>query len=167
MVGLIVRFCGVALISGLLSSCSSTPAELVAKHAKRGDEYVQKEKFKEAVIEYKNAVKAGPKDAALRFKLAKAALEAKDARTAFQELQKTVELDPANYEAKGKLGEIYVAAGKTKEAAQIADNLVKTMPKDPQGYIIKSGLAVRAGKVDEAISQLKKAVELDPKKIRP
>ena len=55
---------------------------------------MKEKKYKEAVIEYKNAVKAGPKDAALRFKLAKAALEAKDIRTAFQELQKAVELDP-------------------------------------------------------------------------
>jgi tetratricopeptide (TPR) repeat protein len=154
------------LISGMLSSCSGTPAELVAKHSRRGDEYVQKEKFKEAVIEYKNAVKAGPKDAAIRWKLAKAALDAKDIRTAFQELQKAVELDPLNYEAKGKLGELYVLAGKNEEAAQIADNLVKSRPRDPQGYVLQSGLAVRAGKVDEGIAKLKKAAELDPKVVR-
>ncbi len=156
--------CCVAAIA--LSSCSSTPAELVAKHGKRGDEYVQKEKFKEAVIEYKNAVKAGPKDAALRWKLAKAALDAKDIRTAFQELQKAVELDPGNYEARGKLGELYLLAGKREEAANIADNLVRSRPQDPQGYVLQSGLAVRAGKVDEGIAKLKKAAELDPKRVR-
>ena len=71
------------------------------------------------------------------------------------------------YEAQTKLGEIYVAAGKTEEAGQIADNLVKSRPQDPAGYILKSGMAARAGKIDEAIAQLKKAVELDPKAIRP
>jgi len=163
----LVRFLVPFLAAVFLFSCSSTPAELVARHTKRGDEYAQKEKYKEAVIEYKNAVKAGPTDAALRFKLAKAALEARDFPTAFQELQKAVELDPNNYEAQTRLGEIYVAAGKTEEAGQIADNLVKGRPQDPAGYILKSGLAARAGKVDEAIAQLKKAVELDPKAIRP
>jgi len=167
MNGRFVRFLGSCLALAFLFSCSSTPAELTAKHAKRGDEYAKKEKYKEAVIEYKNAVKAGPKDAALRFKLAKAALEARDFPTAFQELQKTVELDPNNYEAKRRLGEIYVAAGKTDEAGQIADNLVMSRPQDPAEYVLKSGLAVRAGKVDEAIAQLKKAVELDPKAVRP
>jgi len=39
-------------------------------------------KSKEAVIEYKNAVQAGPKDSALRLTLAMAALEGKDIRTA-------------------------------------------------------------------------------------
>jgi len=158
---------GLALALVFLFSCSSTPAELVAKHTKRGDEFAQKEKYKEAVIEYKNAVKAGPNDAGLHFKLAKAALEAREFPTAFQELQKTVELDPNNFEAQTKLGEIYVAAGKTEEAVQIADNLVKSRPQDPAGYILKAGIAARAGKVDEAIAHLQKAVELDPKAIRP
>jgi len=149
-----------------VSSCDRSPEAKLAKHVKRGDEYVKEEKFKEAVIEYRNAVKAVPKDAAAHWKLAKASIEAKDIRTAFAELQKTVELDPANFEALGKLGEIYVMAGKKDEAAQIADNLVKSRPKDPQGYILQSGLAVRAGKVDEGIAKLKKAAELDPKRIR-
>ena len=43
-------------------SCDRSPEAKLAKHVKRGDEYVKEEKFKEAVIEYKNAVKAGPND---------------------------------------------------------------------------------------------------------
>ncbi len=147
-------------------SCDRSPEAKLAKHVKRGDEYVKEEKFKEAVIEYRNAVKAVPKDPAAHWKLAKASLEAKDIRTAFAELQKTVELDPNNFEALGKLGEIYVMAGKKDEATQIADNLVKNRPNDPQGYILQSGLAVRAGKVDEGIAKLKKAAGLDPKRVR-
>ena len=136
------------LAAVLLGSCDRSPEAKLAKHVKRGDEYAKEEKFKEAVIEYKNAVKAVPMDPAAHWKLAKASIEAKDLRTAFAELQKTVELDPNNFEALGKLGEIYVMAGKTDEAAQIADNLIKSRPNDPQGYILQSGLAVRAGKVD-------------------
>ena len=147
-------------------SCDRSPEAKLAKHVKRGDAYVKEEKFREAAIEYRNAVKAVPKDPAAHWKLAKASLEAKDIRTGFAELQKTVELDPNNFEALGKLGEIYVMAGKKDEATQIADNLVKSRPNDPQGYILQSGLAVRAGKVDEGIAKLKKAAELDPKRIR-
>lgn len=154
------------LVAVFFGSCDRSPEGKLAKHVKRGDEYVKEEKFKEAVIEYRNAVKAVPKDPAAHWKLAKASLEAKDIRTAFAELQKAVELDPANFEALGKLGEIYVMAGKKDEATQIADNLVKSRPNDPQGYILQSGLAVRAGKVDEGIAKLKKAAELDPKRIR-
>lgn len=166
MKGFCIRttLCLVAVLA--VASCSDTPAELVVKHTRRGDEFVQKEKFKEAVIEYKNAAKAAPDDARVRWKLAKAALDAKDFRTAYLELQKTTSLDPGNYEALGLLGEIYLAAGKTADARQIADNILKGRPQDPEGYILKSGIAVRSGQTDEAIRQLKKAVELDPKKTK-
>ena len=154
------------VVAVFLGSCDRSPEAKLAKHVKRGDEYVKEEKFKEAAIEYRNAVKAVPKDSAVHWKLAKASIEAKDIRTAFIELQKTGELDPNNFETLGKLGEIYVMAGKIEEATQIADNLVKSRPNDPQGYMLQSGLAVRAGKVDEGIAKLKKAAELDPKRIR-
>lgn len=154
------------VVAVFLGSCESSPEATLTKHVKRGDGYVKEEKFKEAVIEYRNAVKAVPTDAAAHWKLAKAALETKDIRTAFAELLKTVELDPNNFEALGKLGEIYVMAGKTEEATQIADKLVKSRPDDPQGYILQSGLAVRARKLDEGIAKMKKAAELDPKRIR-
>jgi tetratricopeptide (TPR) repeat protein len=140
------------VVAVFFGSCDRSPEAKLAKHVKRGDAYAKEEKFKEAVIEYKNAVKAVPKDPAAHWKLAKASIEAKDIRTGFAEMQKTVELDPNNFEALGKLGEIYVMAGKKEEATQIADNLVKSRPNDPQGYILQSGLAVRAGKVDEGRS---------------
>ncbi len=161
----IVMACWIA-VAVFLGSCDRSPEGKLAMHVKRGDEYVKAEKFREAVIEYRNAVKAVPKDPAAHWKLAKASIEAKDIRTAFGELQKTVELDPNNFEALGKLGEIYVMAGKTEEATQIADNLVKSRPTEPQGYILQSGLAVRAGQVDDGIAKMKKAAELDPKRIR-
>jgi tetratricopeptide (TPR) repeat protein len=154
------------VVAVFLGSCDRSPEGKLAKYVKRGDEYVKEEKFREAAIEYKNAVKAVPKDPAAHWKLAKASLEAKDIRTAFTELRTTVELDPNNFEALGMLGEIYVMAGKKEEAAQIADNLVKSRPDDPQGYVLQSGIAVRAGKVDEGIAKLKKAAELDPKRVR-
>ena len=147
-------------------SCDRSPEGKLAKHVKRGDEYAKEEKFREAAIEYRNAVKEVPKDSAAHWKLAKASIEAKDIRTAFAELQKTVELAPGNFEALGKLGEIYLITGKKEEATQIADNLVRIRPNDPQGYLLQSGLAVRDGKVDEGIAKLKKASELDPKRIR-
>jgi len=157
---------GFLLAAVFLGSCDRSPEATLARHVKRGDEYVNAEKFKEAVIEYKNAVKAVPKDPAAHWKLAKASIEAKDIRTAFAELQMTVELDPNNFEALGKLGEIYVMAGKKDEAARIADNLVKIRPNDPQGYILQSGLDMQNGKIDEGIAKMKKAADLDPKRIR-
>jgi len=134
------------LVAVFLGSCDGSPEATLAKHVKRGDAYVKEEKFQEAVIEYRNAVKAVPRDPEAHWKLAKASIEAKEITTAFAALQKTVELDPNNFEALGKLGEIYVMTGKNDEAAQIADNLVKSRPNDPQGYILQSGSPCAPGR---------------------
>lgn len=161
------RFWAIVISSFILVSCSSDPAALVSRHVKRGDEYMASEKYREAVIEYKNAVKEVPNDSALRLKLANASIQAKDIRTAFQELQKAVELDPENYKAMGLLGEIYVAAGMTEEATRIADELIKKQPDNPSGYILMSGLAAREGRLDDSIGFLMKAAKLDPANPKP
>ncbi|NIS74017.1 MAG: tetratricopeptide repeat protein [Deltaproteobacteria bacterium] len=107
-------------------------------HTRKGDEYVHQEKYEEAFVEYMNAVRASPEDTELRWKFAKVALELKNYRAAFPNLKKTVELNPDNYEAKGKLGELYLAAGKMEEAREIADDFINNRPDDPQGYILQS-----------------------------
>ena len=145
---------------------SLPPEAKLTKHVKRGDEYVKEEKFKEAVIEYRNAVKAVPKDPAAHWKLAKASIEAKDIRTGFAELQKTVELDPNNFGGAREAGRD-LRDGR-EEGGGDADR--RQPGEEPAGR--SAGvhppvrLAVRAGKVDEGIAKLKKAAGLDPKRIR-
>ena len=109
-------------------SCDRSPEGKLAKHVKRGDEYVKEEKFKEAVIEYKNAVKAVPKDSAAHWKLAKASIEAKDIRTAFAELQKTVELDPSNFDAAIRLGLLFETHGRIDDACRWLEQAVSLRP---------------------------------------
>jgi tetratricopeptide (TPR) repeat protein len=166
MRNLVVRIAVVAMVVFSVSSCSRTPEEKLEKHVKRGDGYVKEQKYKEAAIEYRNAVKAVPKDAGAHWKLAKVSLATRDYRTAFQELQRTVELDPNNHEALGRLGDLYAVGGKLQEATQIADNLVNTRPMDPDGYILRAGISMRTGKIDDAIGNLKKAAELEPGRVR-
>lgn len=162
MTGRLFRLGVLILATAFAASCSESPGAAAGKHAARGDEYVRAGKFREAAIEYKNAVDAAPGDAALRRKLGAAALETGDFGTAVASFQKTVELDPNDYEAKGKLGELYLVAGRTDEVSRIADDLQNKRPGDAQSYILKAGVAIRSGRIDSAVVLLKKAVELDP-----
>jgi tetratricopeptide (TPR) repeat protein len=140
----------------LFASCKASPESRAKKHVMRGDKYLSQEQFREALIEYKNAVDALPDNPDLRWKLANAAIEARDHRTAMSELQILVELDPENLYAKGKLGEYYLAMRKGEEVKKIADELVVVRPDDPRGYILQYG------DIDEAMRKLEKALELDP-----
>lgn len=155
----------IVLLLGL-ACCTSTPEQDAQKHAKRAEEYLQRHKPAEAAIEYRTAVKALPDNAQLQWKLAQTALAARDLPVAFAALQATVTLDPANVEAKEKFAELLLAAGKTEEAARIASDLLRRVPRSPAGYVIQSSIALRNGKLDTAIALLLKAADLNKESAR-
>jgi tetratricopeptide (TPR) repeat protein len=127
----------------------------------RGDQYVEQQKYQEALIEYKNAARAAPNDLAIHWKLARTALRTKDFKTAFAELQRVTVLDPNHYDANEALGQLYLAAGKSNEAARIADKLTTKHPQRPAGYLLLGRLAAREGDLAYAIAQFQEAVERD------
>ena len=98
--------------AAFLLSCSRAPSDQAARYENRADGYVQQEKFREALIEYKNAARATPDNPAIHWKLAKAASKVGDHSTAFTSLSRVVQLDPAHFDAKWALGDLYLAAGK-------------------------------------------------------
>ena len=61
---ILMLFC--FILSGLLGCSKEAKME---KHWKRGEKYFAENKFKEAVIEYKNVLQIEPKDAKARYKL--------------------------------------------------------------------------------------------------
>ncbi|MBX3121010.1 MAG: tetratricopeptide repeat protein [Fimbriimonadaceae bacterium] len=160
-------FCCVLGVCIIILSCTKAPSEQAAKHESRGDAYVQQEKFREAVIEYKNAARATPENAVLQWKLAKAALKGGDASAAYLALSRVVQLDPSHFDAKWSLGDLYLAAGKMEEVGKIAEALVAANPQHPAGYLLRAAVALGADRVADAIGLLKQAVELDPKMVGP
>ncbi len=153
--------------SAVLISCSEAPAERAARYEARADGYVQEGKFREALIEYKNAARASPDNPAIQWKLAKAASKVGDHSTAFISLSRVVQLDPAHFDAKWALGDLYLAAGHRDEVAKIADTLLVARPQHPAGYLLRAGVALGTGKASVAIEFLKEAVERDPTMVRP
>lgn len=150
-----------------LVSCSGSSGERAAKHESRGDAYLQQEKFREAVIEYKNAARATPDSPAIQWKLAQAASKVGDPPTAYRALRRVLELDPSHFEAKWSLGDLYLTAGKTEEAGKLAEELFAAKPDHPASYLLRAGVDLGADRVPDAIRSLKQAAELDPMMLRP
>lgn len=162
-----IAFCCILPIAVVVPACSEAPTNRAAKHESRGDGYVQQEKFREAVIEFKTAAQATPDNPALQWKLAKAALQTGDGSTAYLALTRVRKLDPSHFDAKWSLGDLYLAAGQTEEVGKMAEELVTANPRHPGGHLLRAGVALGAGRVAEAIELLKHAAELDPTMVRP
>lgn len=149
-----------------LLACSGDPAERRATHMKRGDGYFEKEKFKKAIIEYKNAIQAEPKFARGHYQLALAYLKTGQPKQAFPELSKTTDLDPQNLDAQLKLGQFYLLARQTAEAAEKALLLLQKEPENVDALFLRMGVLLQEGKSEEATDVLKKVTAVDEKNIR-
>jgi tetratricopeptide (TPR) repeat protein len=149
-------------LSAVLWSCTSSDEQQTAQHVERGDRYAEQRKYAEAVIEYKNAARAAPNDAAIHWKLARAALTVRDGQTSIAELQRVIAIDPSHIDAKDLLGQMYLATGKIGEVARIAERLTTEHGDRATGYILQGRLAAGQGDIASAIARFEEAVQRDP-----
>ena len=161
---------GVLALVLAIGGCGQlSPEAKKAKHLERGQAYFEKGQFQEALIEFKNVVQIDPKDANGHYRLALTYLKIgglPGLQGAFDELTRTVELDPSHRDAQLKLGELYLLASEPAKARERADLILASAPQDKEGLILRGQSLIREKEFDQGIAELKKAIELDPKNIR-
>src|ERR1700688_5192640 len=81
----------VAALVGLVS-CSRDPQVVKKRYFESGNKYFEKGRYREASIQYRNALKADQKYGAAHYKLALTALNTGDYGAAVGELRRAVEL---------------------------------------------------------------------------
>ena len=81
---------------------------------------------------------------------------------AYGELARTVDLQPTNYKARIDLGNLLLAGGKTDDAQVQANAVMAAQPNNPDVHALLSAIAVRRGQKDQALTEIQRALELDP-----
>ncbi len=144
-----------------LAGCSS-PEERKAEFFKRGKEYVEKNKLKSAVIEFKNAIQIDPKFGPAHYQLALCDIKLGRFHEALSELRKSVDVDPDNRDARIRLIQFLILAKQNQEAEKHIEYLLNKNGSDVEALILKSTLDMKNAKMDQAIKTLEKANEADP-----
>src|SRR5262245_57968178 len=151
------RLVSLALLPFLVLSSYSCGGDAPAKkaaHMQKGEAYVAKEKYTEAVIEFSNAIKLDPKDAQVYYKLALTYLkqgEGPSLQNAFQALQKSVELDPSLTDAQLKLGELYLLGKKFDEAQEKALLVLQSDANNAPAHIVLGDVYAGKRELPQAI----------------
>ena len=111
-----LRFLPVGL--GLLSiiSCSDDPAVAKLKYFESSNAYVEQGKYREAIIEYRNAVQQEPTFGEARYQLAEAYVKLNDVRGALPEYIRAADLLPDHVEAQLKAGAVLLLTGRFDDA---------------------------------------------------
>src|SRR5712692_5464738 len=110
LLGVTVQVCFV------LAGCFRDPNIRKQRFVEEGDRYFAQEKYPEALLTYGRALQIDPRFAAAHYKIAKCHLKLANWASAFQELRRTIDLEPQNLPAHLDLGQLYLAGSKTPEA---------------------------------------------------
>jgi tetratricopeptide (TPR) repeat protein len=132
------------------------------KYLESGQKYSAQGKDKEATIQYANALKIDRNFAEAHYALAQTYLHMGALSAAFGELQRTVNLQPANYKARTDLGNMFLAGGRIDDAQAQADAVMAAQPDNADVHALLSRIAARRGQKDLALTEIRRALELGP-----
>jgi tetratricopeptide (TPR) repeat protein len=125
-----IRFVAVilAVLVGL-ASCSRDPEVVKKRYLESGNKYFEKGRYKEASIQYRNALKRSPLYGAAYYKLALVSLKQADVAGAVSALRRAKELikpdQPEHWDAVTKLADLYLAYGKDPNTHKMVPELMK------------------------------------------
>jgi tetratricopeptide (TPR) repeat protein len=158
------RIAPVALLGALvlMAGCHTDPNLKKQRYLESGKRYSAKHKYREAAIQYANALKIDKSFADAHYELAKSYLQLGQITAAYFELRRTVDLQPTNYPARIDLASMLLTAGKPDDAKAQADAVLSAQPNNSDAHALMSGIDFRAGKLDQALAEIRRAVELDP-----
>ncbi len=160
----------------VLASCGRNPNVTKQRYLESGNKYFEKQRYKEATIQYRNALKADPRfgEAHYRLALTYLKLQPPSLPNALKELRRAVELlkgQPDYYEALVRMTEIYLSPGASRnkqlmdEAEKNCKELLAHDPKSFDGLRLSGDLnylrgaeAARERKADDAKQLLADAI---------
>jgi tetratricopeptide (TPR) repeat protein len=135
------------------------------KHLARGEEYLQKRKYQEALMEFRAAADIDRDSAAAHWGLARAFESLEQFNEALEELKKTSDLAPDNLEAKTKLGNYYllVSPPMIAETEKVLEEVFAKDPNFIEAHVLKASLfAVENKPEQEILDVLNGAIALNP-----
>jgi tetratricopeptide (TPR) repeat protein len=145
------------VVMSLLAGCGRSPEAKKARHLERGDRYFQQEKYREAVLEYRNVVRIDSGNAQAIRQLGLAHYHLGEMGNAGRYLLRIQELEPENLEARLKLGTLYLVGGRPEEAVREAEFVLERDQKSLEGLVLLAGGARTPQQVEAAVRRLEAA----------
>jgi len=160
--GFRVAVAAVCLLGALLTGCSRDPNVRKQKYLESGQRYFDKGQYREAAIQFQNAIQVDSRFADAHYKLALTAMKLQQWPSAFQELTRTVELQPDQYAAHLDMANLLILSRQFNDAKPHLDLLVQKQPDNPDVYIARANYDAGMNNTTAALADMQKALQLDP-----
>ena len=146
------------LFSGCFRNANARKQKFIAD----GDRYAKQEKFPEALLTYGRALQIDPKSAEVHYKVALCHLKMSNWASVYQELQRTLELDPQNSNAQLNLGQLFLAGGKPADAKNLALTILKGKPDDLGAQLLLANSDAQLDNMQDALREAAYAIRMAP-----
>ena len=153
------------IAAGVSTGCSTSPQVKEAKYLKRGQSLLAKKDFPRALLEFRNAARAMPKDAEPYYQMGLALLAGGNAGSAVAAFRKATELNPKHAGAQLKLAELMTASRNKDLIEKAADRLRGILAVSPDNTEANDTLALaewQLGQTDDAARRLEETLQKLP-----
>jgi tetratricopeptide (TPR) repeat protein len=160
-----------SLITITFTGCSRDPNVRKQKYLDSGERYAAEGKYREAVIQFRNAIQIDSRFAQAHYDLSQAYLKVGDSNDAFQELSRTVELAPDNYRAHTDLANLLDTVRNPdgspveetlKQAKVHLDILHEKQPNTPETHQAWANYDAAKNNIAAALQEMQQAIAADP-----
>jgi tetratricopeptide (TPR) repeat protein len=161
-IGLLLVVVPVSITLLLTSGCSRDPNVRKHKYLESGKRYEKDGKYKEASIQFQNALKVDKNFADAHYEMSKTYFKLGQVQPGYMELLHTVDLAPGNVQARLDLGGILLAGNALDRAQEQAKAVLLIDAKNAEAYALLSGIAARRGDVPLALKNIQDALAIKP-----
>jgi tetratricopeptide (TPR) repeat protein len=155
------------IITLLMSGCNRSPEARRDKHLVKGKAFFQKRDYSRAILEFKNAIHAMPKDAEAYYQLGLASLAARDLGSAVGSLKTAVQLNPKHAGAELALAQM-MANASDRAWVQKAEDRLKALlltGSTPEALNTLAIAEMNLGKAESAVGTLEQALLKAPEEL--
>jgi len=152
-----------------VTGCSRDPNVKKQKYLASGKKYFEEGKYREAGIQFSNALQVDPKFAEAHYELARTYIhmDPPAIQSAYMELRRAVDLKPDLTKAQLDLGGMLLGARQFDAAMERANLVLQKEPKNADAQILKASAEAGKGNMDQALADLKTAIEWQPNESKP
>lgn len=145
----------------MLVACGS-PEKRAADYLVKAQEFYDAGDYVKARLEAQNAAQVEPKNSKARYMLAEIAEQQQEYQQMFGHLMVVVEDDPANVEARLKLGTLFFLGQNWEEAGKQSAELLKLAPNDARIRLLNARVLIQKGDREGGLAEVATALKLDP-----
>ena len=144
------------------SKLGGSPEVKRERALKKAKDYLAQAKLNEAIVEYKNALRADPSSAEAHYELGMALLKQGGGRTGYNELVRAIDLKPDFIKARFQIATMHAMSKDIQRAKQELEKIRRQDQDAKEGYYLAAQIAMVEKKPDSALKELEAALNKEP-----